>query len=273
MMIKGIDFTSKPTRKKPITCVVCDYENNKLNMVDYQLLTSFSEFETLLSDKSKWFAGLDFPFGLARKFIENIGWENDWKSYVAYVSTLSREEFVKALEDYKSNRTSGDKEHRRQTDILAKSISPQKLYGVPVGKMFFEGATRLISAPVAVLPFELNKSANPVIEAYPALIARRCIGNRSYKNDIRSRQTNELAQARSELLNQLEQGILNEEYGFTLDIQEFKDILLGDASGDLLDAFLCTIQAAWVYTMREHNFGIPAEVDLLEGWIPDPALL
>ena len=29
-----------------------------------------------------------------------------------------------------------DKEHRRQTDIAVGSVSPQKLYGVPVGLMF-----------------------------------------------------------------------------------------------------------------------------------------
>lgn len=47
-------------------------------------------------------------------------------------------------------RPPGDKEHRRVTDIAAGSISPQKIYGVPVGLMFFEGAPRLIKSGVTI---------------------------------------------------------------------------------------------------------------------------
>jgi hypothetical protein len=54
------------------------------------------------------------------------------------------------LEVYRSHRPFGDKEHRRKTDIAASSISPQKLYGVPVGLMFFEGAPRLVKSGVTI---------------------------------------------------------------------------------------------------------------------------
>jgi hypothetical protein len=41
--------------------------------------------------------------------------------------------------------------------------------------------------------------------------------------------------------------------------------LLGDASGDRLDAVLCLVQAAWAATRP--GFGLPARIDPLEGWI------
>lgn len=94
---------------------------------------------------------IDVPFGQARRFIQTIGWPDDWRGYVSHVLSLGRESYILVLNDYRRGRQAGDKEHRRQTDKRAKSISPQKLFGVPVGKMFFEGAPRLLDAGVHIL--------------------------------------------------------------------------------------------------------------------------
>jgi hypothetical protein len=51
-----------------------------------------------------------------------------------------------------------------------------------------------------------------------------------------------------------------------------RDALADDASGDRLDAVLCLVQAAWA--SRQERFGLPLQVDPLEGWIvsaPSPA--
>ena len=63
------------------------------------------------------------------------------------VKPLNRKGWRKTLEDYKRPRQAGDKEHLRSTDRVAGSVSPQKLYGVPVGLMFFEGTPRLSPNP------------------------------------------------------------------------------------------------------------------------------
>jgi hypothetical protein len=47
--------------------------------------------------------------------------------------------------------------------------------------------------------------------------------------------------------------------------------LADDPSGDQLDALLCAIQAAWGWTQRGNRFGVPLNIDTLEGWIADPA--
>lgn len=77
-------------------------------------------------------------------FIETIGWPKRWADYVAYSHGLGRANFRAALDGYRTTRRKGDKEHRRRTDIAAGSISPQKLFGVPVGLMFYEGAARVL---------------------------------------------------------------------------------------------------------------------------------
>ena len=43
-----------------------------------------------------------------------------------------------------------------------------------------------------------------------------------------------------------------------------------DATGDSLDSVLCAVQAAWAFTKRAENYGIPTNADPLEGWICDP---
>ena len=46
-----------------------------------------------------------------------------------------------------------------------------------------------------------------------------------------------------------------------------RDMLAGDASGDALDAVLCLMQATWANAQGAPRYGLPADVDPLEGWI------
>ena len=44
-----------------------------------------------------------------------------------------------------------------------------------------------------------------------------------------------------------------------------RDALVDDARGDALDAVLCLMQAAWA--SLQPGWGLPSDVDPLEGWI------
>jgi len=148
MKVLGIDFTSRPSKRKPITCIECVIDGDVLRTQSYVEWTSYEGFEIALAKSGPWIAGIDFPFGLARRFIENIGWPASWPGYVLHASKLGRHGFRQTLDAYKEKRSMGDKEHRRTTDEAAGSVSPQKLFGVPVGLMFFEGAPRLLASGV-----------------------------------------------------------------------------------------------------------------------------
>jgi len=63
MKIYGLDFTSAPSRKKTITCAVCELQKDLLSVKDCLRLTSFGDFEALLRSDGPWLAALDFPFG------------------------------------------------------------------------------------------------------------------------------------------------------------------------------------------------------------------
>ena len=264
MRVFGIDFTSKPTRRKPITCLGCELDGNVLRAGELIEWYRFEEFESALRSPGLWIAGIDFPFGQSRIFIENIGWPSTWQGYVDHVKTLSRKEFRVALDNYRANRAPGDIEHRRSTDISAGSISPQKLYGTPVGLMFFEGAPRLREAGVTIPGLQAGDPERIVVEAYPGILARSIIGRRSYKQDTKKKQTVEQYEARRDLLHEIIGGSILQQYGVRV---EASMSLVDDPGGDHLDALLCGIQAAWAWNQRDNNFGAPDPIDSLEGWI------
>ena len=268
-----MDFTSVPSVKKPITCVEAVLQRGVLTVVASIQLQDFASFECLLRSQGAWIAGIDFPFGQSRRLITNLGWPHSWEGYVGLVSAMSRDAFVRFLEAYKEKRAPGDREHFRVVDRLASSKSPQKLYGVPVAKMFFEGARRLRTSPINIVPLRPNHDERTAVEAYPALVARRFIGRRSYKNDTRSKQTEALRQAREAVVEGLASDLFRTAYGFRMAFSaEDAEQWIEDATGDLLDSVLCTVQAAWAWSQKDDNYGIPQEADTLEGWIPDPAL-
>ena len=268
MKVFGVDFTSRPRKAKPITCAECHFDGQTLKLTAIQTFSSFEIFENWLATPGPWIAGFDFPFGQPGKLISNLGWPKDWSTYMAIISDMSREDFVQLLEDYKQDREVGDKEHLRETDTLARSASPQKLYNPPVGKMFYEGATRLYRSPLSIEPMRPTHDLRIAIEVYPALLTRRYIGRTPYKSDTRAKQTPERQAARIELIRALQANAFYHDYQFHLDLTpEFRDQLIEDVAGDELDAVICAIEAAWSWNQRNENLGIPKEADPNEGWI------
>ncbi len=273
MQIFGVDFTSAPHEGKPITYAACTLRDGLLGVGSIGHLTNFQGFETFLMQPGPWVAGFDFPFGQPRKLIENLGWPGSWAKYITLVDGMEKEDFEALLKIYRDGRAPGDKHHLRGTDIHANARSPMMLHGVPVGKMFFQGAPRLLRSGVSVLPCHPVDDNRVVLEAYPALVARKWIGRQSYKSDAKKNQSAEREQARRNLVVGLFSETVRHHYGFGIDLgTDLAVAAIEDPTADLLDALLCAIQAAWAFTQHEHNFGIPNTCDTLEGWIIDPEM-
>lgn len=269
MRVCGIDMTSSPSRRKPLTCAHCTLEPGRLVVEEVRPLPDFDALEKQLACPGPWITGMDFPFGQSRCFLKNAHWPPRWSDYVGKISGLDRKAFVRELEDYKRDRDPGDREHRRRTDCLAGSISPQKLYGVPVARMFFEGAKRILASGAHIPPVQEGDRSRVIIEAYPGILARS-LSKGSYKSDTRRKQTADRCASRQAILRGLRTPAFVALYGFDV---EAPSGLAEDASGDQLDAALCAIQAAWAWTRKKEGFGIPANADPSEGWIVDPHLL
>ena len=127
-------------------------------------------FRAALARPGPWIAGIDFPFGQARQFVTDVGWPPEGCEYVRHAENLGKERFEAVLNRYRKCQPDGQKEHRRKTDVRARSLSPQKLYGTPVGKMFFQGAPRLLDPGVEVPGLQAGDPDRVVVEAYPGFL-------------------------------------------------------------------------------------------------------
>ena len=269
MRILGIDFTSAPTTSKPITVAECTLTESELVISCVKLLSDFHSFEQTLSARGPWVAGIDMPFGQPRKLINAFRWPTAWKDYVARVEHIGKAKFEDKLNSYRKKQPKGQKEHLRATDKSAKSKSPMKLFFQPVGKMFFQGAPRLLQSGANIVPCAPNKSSRTIVEVYPALVAEALARTRSYKSDTKSKQTSEHKIARRNITNGLQSNTCRERYGFKVNLQsDTRKTLIDDPKADLLDAVLCALQAAWA--SRKPRYGVPSGCDPSEGWIVDP---
>ncbi|HZR42505.1 MAG TPA: DUF429 domain-containing protein [Ktedonobacteraceae bacterium] len=267
--IFGLDFTSAPRPGKPITCARCTLHNSWLIVEDCLPLTSFQEFESFLQQPGPWIVACDFPFGQPCKLLRGLGWPLTWTDYVHLVASMDKNAFEETLTRYQASRPAGDKQHMRVTDQVARSRSPMMLHRVPVAKMFFAGAPRLLASGVSVLPCRPLPDNRIVVEGYPALVARRWLGKRGYKSDERKKQSADQLAARRTLLETIRSNELDAAYGLKLSIpDEMAEHIVQEPMGDRLDAILCAIQAAWSYTQCQNGYGIPPGHEI-EGWIVD----
>jgi hypothetical protein len=272
--IYGLDFTSAPSRRKPLVAVLCALEDDVLRVEGSEEITDFAGFEMFLAKPGPWVCGMDFPFGQPRSLVSALGWPESWEGYVGEVARLSKEEFENALRADMAQRPAGSKYRYRLADRRSGSSSAMMLFRVPVGKMFYQGAPRLLASGVSVEPCRPTRDTRVAVEAYPALVARRFIARASYKNDERRKQTPAQRVAREELVDGLRSEVLRREYGFTVAMEEsWERHFIEDVSADALDSLLCAVQAAWAYTRKDENYGVPEECFPNEGWILDPYLL
>jgi hypothetical protein len=133
----------------------------------------------------------------------------------------------------------------------------------PVAYMLHAGAPQLLAAQVTIPGMLVGDPQRIALEAYPGLVARS-ITRASYKSDSKAKQTPEREATRSLILQAVESGTYP--LGIRLDAGPYRAELIMDASGDLLDAVLCALQAAWAWQRRDAGYGLPPH-DPLEGWI------
>jgi hypothetical protein len=271
--IYGLDFTSAPGHRKPLIVLGCTLDGDYLRVEDSETLTGFGGFEDLLQRKGPWVCGMDFPFGQPRSLVAALGWPESWEGYVGEVARLSKEDFEDGISADGAPRPPGQKWRYRLADLRSGSSSAMMLFRVPVGKMFYQGAPRLLASGVRIEPCRRNGDERVAVEAYPAVVARRFLGRAAYKRDGVP-DTPERRSARETLLAGLESATLREVYGFSAEMDgAWREEFVRDPSADALDSLLCAVQAAWAYLKRDENYGVPPECDPEEGWILEPALL
>jgi hypothetical protein len=298
-LLLGLDFSCAPSPRKPLTLargrragavVVLD------GVDEWPKLQALDDF--LSPDHAATTEGFvlacDFPFGLPRPFVDALAAHGPAalaaaldtpqasptdaliQALLAHVG--DRAGFQRLIDDWgvgwQADRPGGARAGKlihRQTDTVSaalRSTSPLQTRYVPVGKMYFEGLSRLVRADLTLPGQRSGRPRHIALEAWPGLLAAQVFGRqRSYKSDADA--TPERLIARMDLVDALEQG--RSAWGLRLKLRPAqREHLVQDPKGDRVDAVLCLMQAAWAHQRAESgdaHWGLPPQLDPVEGWI------
>lgn len=265
-LLVGCDFSSSPSRRKPIMMATGSALKGRVLLATLERLESLDDFEQWLRQERAWTGAFDFPFGLPRELVTHLGWPTQWLESMRHYAGLSRPEIRNTFSAFCDARPAGHKFAHRSTDKPAGSSPSMKWVNPPVAYMLHAGVPRLLAAGVHLPGLHRGDTRRVALEGYPGMLAREVLGNRSYKSDDKARQTPARLIARKDLITALEHG--QTRLGLRLKVSHAqRDALVDDASGDSLDAVLCLLQAAWAAGQGAPAYGLPAEMDSLEGWI------
>ena len=265
-LLVGCDFSSSPTRRKPIVLALGQLTGGRVVVSRLERLDSLAAFGDWLAQPQAWIGGFDFPFGLPRELVEQLGWPLQWRDCIAHYAGLTRAEIRSTFAAFCDSRPVGGKFAHRTFDQRAGASPSMKWVNPPVAYMLHAGLPLLLAAGVELPGLHAGDPSRVALEAYPGLLTRELIGNRSYKSDDKGKQTPERLIARKDLLHALELGATR--LGLRLKLTNAqRDTLIQDASGDSLDAVLCLVQAAWAARHGAPRYGLPDVFDPLEGWI------
>jgi len=265
-LLIGCDFSSSPSRRKLIVMAAGTAFKGRVLLAGLESLESLDSFDQWLRQERAWIGAFDFPFGLPRELVTHLGWPTQWFELMGHYAGLSRPEIRNTFAAFCDARPAGQKFAHRSTDKPSGSSPSMKWVNPPVAYMLHAGVPRLLAAGVHLPGLHAGDSRRVALEGYPGMLAREVLGNRSYKSDDKARQTPERLIARKDLITALEHG--QTRLGLRLKVSHAqRDALVDDASGDSLDAVLCLLQAAWAAQQGAPAYGLPPEMDALEGWI------
>ncbi len=260
----GVDFTSAPGPRKPITVARGRMHGHVVVLAGVEALPDWASFEAWIAQPGPWVGGFDFPLGLPRVFVEDLQLGHTAAQVIQSLRRRcpQRMDFRSLVDQWGQGRPPGHRlVHRRADTSLpgVTSTSPLQTRYVPVGFMYYEGLWRLLQSGVSLPRLHQADPQRIALEAYPGLLAHQLIGPRSYKNQ----DSPDRLMARKDLLERLEQG---HPFGVRLKMTHAqRDALAHEVSADRLDAVLCLMQTAWA--VGQTDYGLPVDVDPVEGWI------
>jgi hypothetical protein len=236
----GLDYTSAPTRRKPLCCMSGELGKASGALLKVQSLQRWeqvAQFEAALNQSGPWLAVLDLPFGLPRELVDRLELGADWASMAQRVSAWTRAQWVDQLRAFCAPRPAGQKFAHRACDRPAGSSPSMKWVNPPVALMLHSALPALLASGVHLPGLRSGDPQRVAIEGYPGLLARSVLGRRSYKSDDRAKQDASRREARGDLM----QALLSpaRSLGFKLDISEdLRAQCMDDPCGDAMDALL-----------------------------------
>lgn len=282
----GVDFTSAPSARKPITVAVGSVVRGVYRLDAVHGLVTLDAFRAALGGAGPWGAGpwlggFDLPFGQPRTLIEHEGWPDDWPSFVRFYCREPRAALRDTFRRWCDGRPPGDKFAWRRADRPAGSSPAMRWANPPVAWMMHAGVGVMLDAGLVfpahhvptrscVDPRRRPARGRVALEAYPGFTARQVVRT-SYKSDLAAGRTPDRERNRRAILAALVAGRAGLDVRLAIP-PRWARRLVADGGGDLLDAVICGLQAAHAAALP--RYGLPDDLDPLEGWIasvPPPA--
>ena len=115
-LLVGCDFSSSPSRRKPIVIATGCAKSGRVLLNGLERLESLDSFEHWLLQERDWLGAFDFPFGLPRELVVDLGWPLQWKALMDHYAGLSRPEIRNTFAAFCDARPVGQKFAHRNTD-------------------------------------------------------------------------------------------------------------------------------------------------------------
>ena len=146
--VVGVDFTSRPTRRKPITVAHAERAGALLRLARIDEHVAFDDFAQWLRAPGRWVAAIDMPFGLPRELVATLGWPTDWLPLMRHYAGLTRVQIRAQFAAFCAARPAGSKFAHRACDPPAGSSPSMKWVNPPVAYMLHAGVPLLLDAGV-----------------------------------------------------------------------------------------------------------------------------
>ena len=93
-ILLGCDFTSAPSKRKPVTLAVGRSDRGRVLLERIETFETLDAWQARLAEAppAGWVGGFDLPFGLPRELVETLGWPTAWRDCMAHYASLSREQ-------------------------------------------------------------------------------------------------------------------------------------------------------------------------------------
>lgn len=148
MLLVGCDFSSSPSRRKPIVLALGALQGGSVVLQDLQPLDTLAAFGRWLAAPRAWVGGFDLPFGLPRELLTGLGWPLEWARSIAHYRGLTRAQVRETFAAFCAARPAGAKLAHRATDRPAGSSPSMKWVNPPVAYMLHAGVPLLLEAGV-----------------------------------------------------------------------------------------------------------------------------
>lgn len=259
----GVGFHDRPSPRRPIWLAHGLARDGLVDLAGFEQAADLAQFELLLSASGPWLGAFDFPLGMARELVVARAWPLRWEKLVAALERLGRAALEEHLRDFCAARPRRRRFALRATERIAGAGPAMGRVGTRHALRFQAGAPRLLAAGVTIPGVFPGDGRRVALEASPALVAET-VTQGSWRSGVRSGRGDVRELERERLVDALERGQLAP--GVRLRIAEAdRAAVIAEDRGGRLAALLCLAQAEWA--RHQDNWGVPVQVDALEGWI------